>query len=215
MKHFFLAAAVFCLLSLPAPAEEGFVSLMPPAGTAWTENEKPLEGWVKHGGEATFVAEDDAVVGTRGPGYSTFLCTEKLYRNFIFKFEAKFDILTNSGLQFRSNTREKPDQMLVFGYQCEIDDDKDTCLIFDESRRGWLTPPDADTKALLDRVYKKGEWNEITIQCDGPSIKTWLNGEAIVDFTDNETAEGFFGLQMHSGPQGQVRWRNLRVKELP
>ena len=215
MKHFIITTAIFCLFSLPALAEEGFVSLIPPTGTTWTENEKPLEGWIKHGGEAIFVVEDDTIVGIRGPSYSTFLCTEKFYRNFIFKFDVKFDILANSGLQFRSNTQSKSDQEMVYGYQCEIDEDKDTCLIFDESRRGWLTPPNENTVALIDDVYKKGDWNEITIQCVGPSIKTWLNGENIVNITDDETAEGFFGLQMHCGDQGQVRWRNIRVKELP
>jgi hypothetical protein len=38
-----------------------------------------------------------------------------------------------------------------------------------------------------------------------------------VDFTDTgkeATAEGFFGMQVHSGKSCHVRWRNLRIKEL-
>ena len=36
----------------------------------------------------------------------------------------------------------------------------------------------------------------------------------MTNIVDEEDSEGFFGLQMHSGNQGQVRWRNIRVKEL-
>ena len=50
-------------------------------------------------------------------------------------------------------------------------------------------------------------------------MQIFLNGEKRVDFTDKDakdaTAEGFFGMQVHSGGATDVRWRNLRIKELP
>lgn len=62
------------------------------------------------------------------------------------------------------------------------------------------------------------DWNEIRILCEGNHIQIWLNGEKRVDYTDADekdfTPEGFFGMQVHAGDQTDVRWRNLRIKEL-
>jgi len=208
-----------CALSACAAVaqEEGFVSLMTvKTGDTWTENGKPLNGWVKYGGEATFEAKDGEIIGRRGPGGNTFLCTEKNYADFILRFEFKYDIGCNSGMQFRSNVNAKG---TVFGYQCEIDDGVMTGLtglIYDESRRNrWLRQPTGETKRRITEATKKDDWNEMAVQCVGPSLKTWLNGVLIDSLIDTETREGFFGLQVHGGPQGQLRFRNIRVKELP
>jgi hypothetical protein len=212
------------LLRYFEPKEKGFVSLIPPRNTApWTEDAKPHAGWLKYGGDATFEMDGDMIVGKRGPGYSTFLCTDRPYTDFIIKFDVKFDIGSNSGLQFRSHTRpgkhEDKDISVVYGYQCEVDPrpTEMNAFIFDESRRGWLVDQ-ADYEKNADRsvsVHNGDDWNEYTVKCEGTSIKTWLNGVPMTDIVDDEDREGFFGLQMHSGPQGQVRWRNIRVKEIP
>jgi hypothetical protein len=200
-----------------AANEQGFVPLLvPQPGVSWFENGKPLNGWVKRGGDATFTVEGDSLVGKRGPGVNTFLCTEKRYSNFILKFDVKYDTECNSGVQFRSDVRSKDGKELLFGYQCEILPEKDTANIYDEHRRNrYLIPQTPELQTKIDQVFKKDGWNEIVIQCVGTSIKTWLNGEKITDFNDLESNEGIFGLQVHSGEQGQVRWRNIQIKELP
>lgn len=218
MKQF-IATLMLVLFCAAAPAaEEGFVSLMSAKpGDAWTENGKSLGGFVKYGGEATFRQEGREIVGTRGEGANTFLCTEKKYGNFILRFETKFDIDCNSGMQFRSDVRPEKNRQRVFGYQCEIEPaGKATGVIYDEGRRGrWLEPIRPEQVEAIEKAYKKGEWNEVAIQCVGPSIKIRLNGVPITDVYDIESSEGFFGMQVHSGKQGRVRWRNLRIKELP
>ena len=212
------------LLRYFEPKEEGFVSLIPPPDTAaWTENTKPHAGWVKYGGDAVFEMDGTMIVGKRGPGYSTFLCTDRPYSDFIIKFEVKFDIGSNSGLQFRSHIRpgkhEGKDISIVYGYQCEVDPrpTEMNAFIFDESRRGWLVEKSVFEKnaARSVSVHNGADWNEYTVRCEGRSIKTWLNGVPMANFIDGENREGFFGLQMHSGKQGQVRWRNIRIKEIP
>ncbi|MCB0688737.1 MAG: hypothetical protein KDC53_19495 [Saprospiraceae bacterium] len=49
-------------------------------------------------------------------------------------------------------------------------------------------------------------------------MKTFINGIACADFNDALTAEGIIGLQVHGvGAQTtpfQVKWRNIRIKEL-
>ena len=71
------------------------------------------------------------------------------------------------------------------------------------------------------RLYKAGDWNRVRVECRGDQIRTWLNGGLRADFKDALTPKGFIGLQVH-GIGGKkelvgatIRWRNLRIKELP
>ncbi len=196
---------------LPAPEgkpdEEGFVPLF---------DGKTIAGWRKAGGGATYWVEDGCIVGKVGSGPNTFLCTEKTFRNFILKLEAKFDQPGNSGIQIRSHQR--PDTGRVYGYQCEIDpsDRAWSGGIYDEARRGWLFKLDKNEEAR--KAFKPEDWNEFVIEANGRHIRTWVNGVPCADFTDESDQadlEGFIALQVHAGKQGQIRWRNIRIKELP
>ncbi|MGL6227142.1 MAG: 3-keto-disaccharide hydrolase [Thermoguttaceae bacterium] len=205
-----LFATLFAFLLVPLTGfavEDGYTSLF---------NGNDLTGWSKKGGDATYSVDDGCIVGKRGPGPNTFLCSDKEYENFVIKFQFKFDEDVNSGMQFRSHARKDGDREVVFGYQCELAPDGMTGGIYDESRRNrWVDPLNEDVRELTKTAYKAGEWNDMTIQCVGPSIKTWLNGKLISDVIDTLENRGFFGLQVHSAPSGTVRWRNLRIKELP
>jgi len=215
LMTFFLCMVFACQF---AAAEDGFVSLF---------NGKDLTGWAAKSGDAKYFVDDGCIVGlVNDEKRNSFLCTEKMFENFIFKCEFKFDRHVNSGLQFRSNARPPRDQRefdmglegreVVYGYQCELEPNGMTAAIFDESRRGWLTPPTPEFEAKTKEPFKQGEWNELEIQCVGPSIRTWLNGQPITDIFDTMTQKGFFGLQIHGARgNGQVRWRNIRIKELP
>jgi len=105
----------------------------------------------------------------------------------------------------------------VYGYQCEMDPSEMTAAVYDESRRNrWLNDVTDELRESTKKPFKQGEWNELEIQCIGPSIRTWLNGQPVSDIMDTVTQRGFFGLQVHGAQNpGQVRWRNIRVKELP
>lgn len=195
---------------LPSPVAEpdadGFVPLF---------DGKTLTGWRKAGGESCYWVEDGCIVGKVGKGPNTFLCTEKTYRDFVFKVEAKFDVPGNSGLQFRSHQRENG---RVYGYQCEIDPSERSWSggIYDEARRGWLFKLEGMEEAR--KAFKVDDWNEFTIEAKGKHLRTWVNGVPCAHFVDEgEEAdlEGFIALQVHQGKQGQIRWRNIRIKELP
>jgi hypothetical protein len=91
-----------------------------------------------------------------------------------------------------------------------------TAAIYDESRRSrWLNVVTPELRQKTIAPFKQGEWTELEIQCVGPSIRTWLNGQPVTDIMDTMTHRGFFGLQVHSANSGQVRWKNIRIKELP
>jgi hypothetical protein len=219
---------LFLCLALPlAAAEKGFTPLF---------NGKDLSGWKKVGGTGEFTIEGNDIVG-KGVHVdgNTFLRTEKTYKDFEFIFEMKFDDLQgNSGVMVRGLQKEGENGR-VFGYQCEHDQDPKrawTAGLYDEARRGWLvpfrkgdgkadTPEQKSAQAAFTKqgqeIFKPTDWNEIKIVCKGKHIQIWLNGKVRVDYTDDApdfTPEGFFGLQVHSGKATNVRWRNLRVKEL-
>ena len=208
------------IASMAVAAEQGFTSLF---------NGATLDGWKVRGGSAEYAVENGDIVGRGVPGTpgNTFLCTEKEYENFVFKAEFLCEG-GNSGIQFRSSAR--PDAKLkhgnrVFGYQSEIRPDGNSCgRIYDEGRRGhkhklvWLdlsTPSNRLDAAKA--AFRKGTWNEMEIQCVGPSIKTWINGVKVADILDDCQQKGFFGLQIHASKTagGVARWRNIRIRELP
>lgn len=195
-------------LTLPElPADgEGFVPLF---------DGKTLAGWRKAGGQATYWVEDGCILGKVGPGPNTFLCTQRNFGDFILKLEAKFDEFGNSGIQIRSHQR--PDNGRVYGYQCEIDPSERSWSggIYDEARRGWLYTLENQEEAR--QAFKRDDWNEFVIEAKGRRIRTWINGVPCADYTDESDQadlEGFIALQVHSGDRGQIRWRNIRIKEL-
>lgn len=184
-----------------------------------------LDGWAIYGSKAGFSIKDGVISGTaRNLKGNSFLCTEKLYRDFIYTFQFKFDHLEgNSGCMFRGLLNHKG---RVNGYQCEHDNTKRswTAGIYDEARRGWISPKKSNkdhTAAFTEqglRVTKMDDWNTITIKAEGQHLQIWINGELRTDFIDddkkNTTAMGFFGLQVHGGKKCDVQWRNIFVKEL-
>ena len=217
MKKILLTLFAFTPFLLAAEPEEGFVPLT---------NGKDLTGWKVVGGDGKFKFENGEIIGTgENVKANTFLISEKTYKDFDFRFEMKFDTLKgNSGMMFRGLQKEGDGR--VNGYQCEHDNGKDrawTAGLYDEARRGWLFPNKANKeqcKAFTEqgnKVFKWEDWNEIRILCEGNHIQIFLNGEKRVDFVDEGkefTPEGFLGMQVHSGKATDVRWRNLRIKEL-
>lgn len=198
----------------PATDGEGFVSMF---------DGESLTGWKladgKASGKMEYAVEDGDIVGTCVPGQPNgFLRTEKTYGDFLFTCEVKFDVLGNSGIQFRSQQREGNGR--VYGYQCEIDpgDRRYSAGIYDEARRGWLFPLWGEAYDRARAAFRHGEWNRFTILARGHRLQTWVNGIPCADYTDtdpeNYTPEGFIALQVHGGKQGQVRWRGLKIKEL-
>lgn len=228
-RHLPLAAALLLagsvLLPLPGAAadrEEGWTPLF---------DGKSLDGWVQHGGKAKYRVEDGVIVGSSVPNTpNSFLCTKKDYKDFILELEFKVDPTLNSGVQIRSQVFDEPKTIevkgktikvpagRVHGYQVEIDPSARawTAGIYDEGRRGWLD--DHNDNEAARKAFKANDWNRLRVECRGPSIKTWLNDVPAADLEDDLTPAGFIGLQVHGVGNRkeplEVRWRNLRIKEL-
>jgi 3-keto-disaccharide hydrolase len=191
------------------------------SGIPWRDmfDADSLKGWELNGGDAPYRRESGEVVGTTKPGTpNSFLISERDYGNFEFSVEVYGDVAFNAGLQFRSLGKGgRGRRNRTHGYQCEIDPSERawTAGIYDEARRGWLhplnyTPPQRN-------LIEKGKWHEFRIYADGAVIKTFLDGKLISQIYDAMTLEGYFGLQVHGTKEPEpheIRWRNVRIREL-
>jgi prenyltransferase beta subunit len=180
-------------------------------------NGENLEGWEQLGGAANFEVIDGAIVGTSVKGTpNSFLTTKETFKDFILELEVKADNGLNSGIQIRSNSLPEHENGRVHGYQVEIDPTPRgfTGRIWDEARRREWLDTLIDT-TLVREAFKEETWNKLRIEAFGDSIKTWVNDIPVAKVKDSMTSKGFIGLQVHKSKNiDQVRWRNIRIKEL-
>ena len=172
-------------------------------------NGKDLTGWKVYGTEKWFV-EDGLLVCESGPDKKYgYLATEKFYKNFDLTLEFKQEANGNSGVFFRSTI----DGVKISGWQCEVaPKGNDTGGIYESYGRGWLKQIEDEKENIL----KPGEWNIMRIKVTGDRVQTWLNGESMVDFSDEKIgkANGSIALQIHDGGGIKVKWRNLIIEEI-
>jgi hypothetical protein len=173
-------------------------------------NGKDLTGWKIYGTEKWYV-DNGQLVCESGPDKKYgYLATEKFYKNFDITVEFLQESNGNSGLFFRSTIEGTK----ITGWQCEVaPQGHDTGGIYESYGRGWLKQiPDEK-----ENILKPGEWNKLRLRVEGDRVQSWLNGEPMVDFTDEKIgkANGSIALQIHDGGGIKVRWRNLLIEELP
>lgn len=198
-------AAVAAGLAVPAGsgAEEGFEPLF---------NGKDLTGWE---GDPFLWKVDDGMVVGRSPGisYNDFLTTVEEYSDFILRFQIQLvDNVGNSGVQIRS--RRVSGSMEMIGYQVDVGPSWWGSLYDESRRRVTLAAP---SEATIKMALKPTDWNDYEVQASGRHIVLKLNGVVTVDYTEEDESieqTGLIGLQVHSGPPLEARFRNIRIKRL-
>jgi hypothetical protein len=129
--------------------------------------------------------------------------------------EFKVNPRLNSGVQIRSNSFPEYRDGCVHGYQIKIDPSAGAGGIYDESRRGWLSPLKDNPAA--QKAFKSGQWNSFRIEAIGETIKTWINDIPAAHLCDTMTRTGFIALQVNSIENNkenealEVCWRNIRI----
>lgn len=181
-------------------------------------NGKDLAGWKQLNGQARYEVKHGEIVGTTVANTpNSFLVTEENFGDFILELEFKIDDGTNSGIQFRSESKPDYQNGRVHGYQLDIDPSARawTGGIYDEARRQWLYPLEYNPPAKT--AFKHNDWNSVRIECIGNIMRTWINNQPAAHLVDNMTPSGFIALQVHSIGKNedegkQVRFRNIRIK---
>ena len=202
-----LSLFVSCLTTLVVEKKPAkFISLF--NGTDFT-------GW--EGNQAFFRIEDGVVVAGRldqAIPRNEFLCTSRDYNDFELRLQAKVSREdANGGIQIRS--RRVPNHNEVKGYQADIGMIENRNIwgaLYDEyRRREMLATPNQEK---LAEVYKPSKWNDYIIRCEGPRIRIWINGYKTIDYTEpdpNVELTGIIGLQIHSGPAAEIRYRHIEI----
>jgi hypothetical protein len=189
----------------------GCASASPQADEGWTSlfDGKTLNGWVPRGG-GVWSVDQGTILGLTGSGAYGWLCSEKSYGDFVLECEAKVEGPGNSGVQVRSRIDAKD---LMTGYQFDLDRTRpSTGRLYDEARRKLLQ--DVPLRPEARGALKVDEWNLLRMECTGDRLRSWVNGIPIVDHRDPVDLDGIFALQVHSGKDTKVRWRNFRLKDL-
>ncbi|HKK19705.1 MAG TPA: family 16 glycoside hydrolase [Opitutales bacterium] len=220
----------------------GATALIGPSHAAFSKSDfveifdgKSLEGW--DGDPRFWQVEDGAIVGEstedQKPSSNTFLIWEG---GEVADFELKVEFKLrnhNSGIQYRS-FRVPNEKWVVGGYQADIANPKYMGIAYGERYKGILaqrgqktvvgekkTKPKVvahvgDSDEILSAIDMDG-WNEYHIIAVGNQVIQKINGVTTAEFSENapdRLKSGLIALQLHSGPAMQVKFRNIRLREL-
>ncbi|HXL00086.1 MAG TPA: DUF1080 domain-containing protein [Dysgonamonadaceae bacterium] len=208
-------------------AHKGVICLQDHGSAAWFRNLKikelprktkevtlfngvDLHGWEVYGTEKWYV-QDGVLVCESGPEKKYgYLATREYYDDFDLTLEFKQESNGNSGVFFRSFI--EPGE-IINGWQVEVaPKGHGTGGIYESYGRGWL----AQIPEEKEDVLKEGEWNTLRIRVQGDNVKTWLNGEEMIDLSDEKIGkgQGRIALQIHDGGGIKVLWKNFQLKTL-
>ena len=184
-----------------------------PPGEDWVQlfNGKDLNGWTNIGKEKWEV-EDNTIHGLAISKEYGYLRTEKNYKDFHLSLKFKCEADGNSGVFFRVDFKPgTPD--VIQGPQFEIDCTMmhHTAGVYDVGR-GWIVWPSPENEI----VVRREEWNEYLLKVEGNRYVARLNGVQMIDYTDpkQKGEDGGIALQLHSGGHGNMRFKDIWIRDL-
>lgn len=189
-------------------------------------NGQDLSGWQRVGGQAGGWQASDGVLSTEGGGAEWkrgqgggWLSTDKQYDNFKLEMDYRLPEGGNSGIFLRAPHEGDP---AFAGMEIQLlDDDANP---YRDLEPWQYTGSIYDVQAPSQDAHKQaGEWQHISIVCDGPKVHVTLNGQQIIDtnLIDHmdrvekhpglKRRKGYIGLQNHNT---KIEFRNITIKEL-
>jgi hypothetical protein len=211
MRRVVLVLSLTLIAALVVPAQRQGRPRLP--GEDWVQlfNGKDLTGWTNVGKEK-WVVEDGTLHGvavTKGYGY---LRTEKNYKDFHLSLMFKCEGTGNSGVFFHVDFKPGTADV-VQGPQFEIDCamGRHTGGVYDVGRQ-WIVWPAPENEI----VVRREEWNEYLLKVEGNRYISRLNGVQMIDYTDPKPfgEDGGIALQLHSGGEGNMRFKEIWVRDL-
>lgn len=174
-------------------------------------NGKSLEGWTvrpdKAETEGHWWAEDGMIVGENPNEKGSVLWTTKDFKD----YEIELDYRTPSeyydtGVMLRGDGHQ-----VQIGISGSLKKDMTGCVYAPKDKKGSY-PGQTDK---VTEFNKPGEWNHLRVVLEGKRIQTFVNGEPFVDYEGIAiNDEGPIGLQLHSGHNMKLFFKNIKVREL-
>jgi putative membrane-bound dehydrogenase-like protein len=169
-------------------------------------NGKDLAGW--DGDKDVWSVQNGEIVGKTEKGIkkNTFLKSHLTVEDFKLSLKVKLvPNAANSGVQFRSVPLDDGEMR---GPQADIGAGW-WGKLYEEQGRGLLA------KDGGEKFVKENEWNDYVVEAKGPTVKIWINGNLVCDYTDEKLARrGVIGLQVHSGGPTDVRFKEIKLEVL-
>ena len=184
-----------------------------PLGSDWKSlfNGKDLTGWDKIGNEK-WVVEDGVIFGAGVTKEYGYLATKDTYKDFHLALRFKCEASGNSGVYLHTSFKPGTAEVIA-GRQIEIDRaiGHHTGGIYGDGK-GWIVWPAPE----LETVLKPNDWNDLLIKVEGRRYISYLNGVQMIDFTypNPGAKEGVIALQLHSGGEGRMRFKDIWVRDL-
>lgn len=190
------------LAALAVSAEPGFRPLF---------DGKTLSGW--DGDPRIWKVVDGEIVGNTDQvkltDNSFLIYKDKEFGNFVLRAKMKLRN-HNSGIQFRS---EALPNWVVRGYQADAADGAWWGGVYEEKgKRGVMVN---GWKGKAETVVKRNDWNDYEIRCNGDLIELTVNGLKTSELRDSAKLSGVIAFQVHQGPGMEVRFKDVRIQELP
>ncbi|MFG0306302.1 MAG: DUF1080 domain-containing protein [Phycisphaerales bacterium JB040] len=147
-------------------------------------------------------------------GDGLYLTTEEFFGDFELELEYKTVAGADSGVYLRGIPQVQIWDTTEAGGKWELGADRGSGGLWNNSPGA----PGKDPLVHADRPF--GEWNRLRIRMVGQRVSVWLNGKRVVDGAVLENyfdrtapvpERGPIQLQTHGG---EIRWRNIRVREL-
>ena len=209
-----LALLFFLFCSCQGPKSTDTVSPgEPEQDTKWDTlfNHQNLEGWEALPG-GKWEVSDGFILGT-SPAEEPLhgiLLSNKEYGDFKLKVIYKA-IKGNSGVYFRVEKVDDP--VHVYGFQAEIDPEKDAGGLYETGGRAWVVQP---TPEDVKKWYKPNEWNEMIVIAKGKDVTVHLNGYKTAELkNDPGRTKGYIGIQLHGGMEMEVLYKEILIQENP
>jgi len=192
--------------------------------------------------EYWFVEDSSIVANSMGDSTHDYIWLKYAEEELIdfhleFEFQAYRGNPGNTGIQVRS--RYDTSEEWLNGPQVDIHPPRAwrTGMMWDETRgnQRWIFPdlPDGEwvdpSQALNQPPFYYADdsicWNSMEIEVEDLEVRAWLNGEKITDFNgagilDDENhmnkqvgTSGYLFLQIHTGDQLKIRFRNLYLEK--
>jgi hypothetical protein len=207
-------ATALVLSSVPSSASaQSQRNRAPLPNEQWVQlfNGKDLTNWVEVGQEKWMV-EDGTIHGQGVTSAYGYLRTEKKYKDFWLSLRFKCEADGNSGLFFHAEFKEGTAN-ITQGLQFEIDRtlNHHTGGLYGDGRN-WIVWPAPE----LETIMRPNDWNDMHVTVVGNRYTARLNGELLVDFTDPtpKSFDGYIALQLHSGGLGNMRFKDLYIRDL-
>ena len=186
---------------------------------------KTLQGWRPSESKSSWKIEEGALVskGTRSHLFYAGKVQQHNFKNFELMAEVKTTPGSNSGIYFHTEYQETG--WPAKGYECQVINSNPA------TKPGeYVEHKMSGSLYAIRNVWKApardNEWFHYRIVVQSKTIRTYIDGELMVDYTEPENpfrpedkkgrllSSGTFALQCHD-PKSVVYFKNIKVKPLP